>query len=78
MSLYQDLDWVQARLGLCQARLGFFFSGQKKKTMLQLLGILSVLKKKEKLKVDLTLPFCKSEFQSCVFYKINSISLVIQ
>jgi hypothetical protein len=35
-------------------------------------------KKKEKLKVDLTLPFCKREFQSCVFYKIHSILLVIQ
>lgn len=31
----------------------------------------------EKLKVDLTLPFCKREFQSCVFYKIHSILLVI-
>jgi len=31
----------------------------------------------ERLKVDLTLPFCKREFQSCVFYKIHSILLVI-
>ena len=49
-------------------------TNRKKNSMLQLLGILSVLKN---WKLTLTLPFCKREFQSCVFYKIHSILLVI-